>query len=177
MDNQQNQQFVVSLLVSNHFGVLTRVSGLFARRGFNIESLTVGVTEDPNYSRMTIISQGDQYIREQIVKQLRKLEDVKVVQLMRDEQILLRELLIIKVKLTPGKLSELVEAANTFPAKIVDLSPDSILIDIIGETGKLIAFMEYYKPFGIIEMTRTGPTAIGRSVYCLTPGEQTAPLV
>jgi acetolactate synthase-1/3 small subunit len=163
----ENQQFVLSLLVSNHFGVLTRISGLFARRGFNIDSLTVGVTENPGFSRMTIVAPGDDYIKEQIVKQLAKLEDVKVIQLMKDEQTVLRELLIIKVRLDQGKLSELVEAAKTFRANVIDLSPDSVLIEITGDPGKLTAFLEYYKPHGIIEMTRTGPTAIGRSTYCL----------
>ena len=164
------QQFVVSLLVANHFGVLTRVSALFARRGFNIDSLTVGVTDDPEYSRMTIVAQGDDYIKEQIVKQLQKLEDVRLVQLMIPNQTVQRELMIVKVKLAPGKLSELVEAANTYRANVIDLSPDSLLIEITGEPTKLNAFLEYFKPYGIVEMSRTGPSAMGRSNYCLVDG-------
>ncbi len=164
------QQFVISLLGANHFGVLTRVSALFARRGFNIDSITAGVTEDSEYSRLTIVAQGDDYIKEQIVKQLQKLEDVRLVQLMNPGQTVQRELMIIKVKLAPGKLSELVEAANTYRANVIDLSPDSLLIEITGEPGKLNAFLEYFKSYGIVEMSRTGPSAMGRSNYCLIDG-------
>lgn len=159
--------FVVALLVSNHFGVLTRVSGLFARRGFNIDSLTVGETEDARFSRMTITARGDDYIKDQIVRQLEKLEDVKTVQLMEEGRTVLRALMIIKVKLEPGKLSELVEAANTFRASVIDLSPDSVLIEITGTPDKLSAFLAYFEAFGIIEISSTGPTAIGRSDYRL----------
>ena len=98
VDMEPKRQFVLSLLVSNHFGVLTRISGLFARHGFNIDSLTVGVTENPEYSRMTIVSQGDEYIREQMARQLRKLEDVKVVRLMPEDNTVMRELLPCKSK-------------------------------------------------------------------------------
>ncbi|NLD03340.1 MAG: acetolactate synthase small subunit, partial [Clostridiales bacterium] len=114
-----SSQFTVALLVANQFGVLTRVSGLFARRGFNIDSLTVGATQDPRFSRMTISAQGDDYVRGQIVRQLEKLEDVKTVQLMDDEKTVLRALMIVKLALVPGKLSEIVEAANTFRASVI----------------------------------------------------------
>jgi len=160
-------QFIVSLLVNNQFGVLTRVAALFARRGFNIDSLTVGVTETPEFSRMTILAKGDEYIKEQIVKQLMKLEDVKMVQLMRPDQTVQRELLIVKVRVERNKLSEITEAVNTYRANVIDLSPDSLLIEITGEPQKLNAFLEYIKDYGIIEMSRTGPTAMGRSSYCL----------
>lgn len=172
VDMEPKRQFVLSLLVSNHFGVLTRISGLFARRGFNIDSLTVGVTENPEYSRMTIVSQGDEYIREQMVRQLRKLEDVKVVRLMPEDNTVMRELLLVKVKLEPGKLSEIVEAANTFRANIVDLSPDSVLIEITGDKSKLEALIEYYKPYGILEISRTGITAVGRSKNTLVRDDE-----
>ncbi|HHU22680.1 MAG TPA: acetolactate synthase small subunit [Clostridiales bacterium] len=163
----QNQQFVVSLLVSNHAGVLTRVSSLFSRRSFNINSLTVGETEDPRLSRMTIVSWGDDYMKEQIVKQLQKLVDVKKVQLMQSERTVLRELMIVKIRIRKGELSEAMEAVNTFRASIVDLSPDSISIEVTGETSKLNAFLEYMRQYDIIEMCRTGPTAMGRGNYCL----------
>ena len=162
-----SSQFTVALLVANQFGVLTRVSGLFARRGFNIDSLTVGATQDPRFSRMTITAQGDDYVRGQIVRQLEKLEDVKTVQLMDESRTVLRSLMIVKVKLDKGRLSEIVEAANTFRASVIDLSPDSVLIEITGTSDKLQAFLEYAKGFGIIETSSTGPTAIGRSGYCL----------
>ena len=163
-----SSQFTVALLVANQFGVLTRVSGLFARRGFNIDSLTVGATQDPRFSRMTISAQGDDYIRGQIVRQLEKLEDVKTVQLMDESRTVLRSLMIVKVRLDKGRLSEIVEAANTFRASVIDLSPDSVLIEITGTADKLQAFLEYAKGFGIIEISSTGSTAIGRSGYCLT---------
>lgn len=163
----QNHQFIVSLLVSNHSGVLTRVSSLFSRRAFNIDSLTVGETEDPTLSRMTIVSWGDEYMKDQIVKQLQKLQDVRKVQLMQSDRIVVRELMMVKVKLEKGMLPELMEAVNAYRANVIDLSPDSMAIEITGETVKLNAFLDYMRQYTIIEMTRTGPTAIGRSMYCL----------
>ncbi len=163
----QSQQFIVSLLVNNHSGVLTRVSSLFARRAFNIDSLTVGETEDPKLSRMTIVSWGDDYMKDQIVKQLHKLQDVRKVQLMHSDMIVVRELMMVKVRLEKGQLPELMEAVNAYRANVVDLSPDSMSIEITGETVKLNAFLDYIRQYRIIEMARTGPTAIGRSTYCL----------
>ncbi|GAB6273049.1 MAG: acetolactate synthase small subunit [Rectinema sp.] len=162
-----NHQFIVSLLVSNHAGVLTRVSSLFARRSFNIDSLTVGVTEDPTLSRMTIVSWGDDYMKEQIVKQLQKLMDVKKVQLMQSDKIVVRELMIVKIRIKKGELSEAMEAINAYRSNVVDLSPDSIAVEITGEPLKLNAFLNYIKRYEIVEMCRTGPTAMGRSTYCL----------
>lgn len=163
----KSHQFIVSLLVNNHSGVLTRVSSLFARRAFNIDSLTVGETEDPTLSRMTIVSWGDDYMKDQIVKQLQKLQDVHKVQLMQSEKIVVRELMIVKVKLEKGMLPELMEAVNGYRANVVDLSPGSLAIEITGETEKLNAFLDYMRQYTIIEMVRTGPSAIGRSTYCL----------
>jgi acetolactate synthase-1/3 small subunit len=163
----QSQQFIVSLLVNNHSGVLTRVSSLFARRAFNIDSLTVGETEDPALSRMTIVCCGDEYMEDQIVKQLQKLQDVRKVQLMQSDKVVVRELMIVKVRLEKGLLPELMEAVNAYRANVVDLSPDSMSIEITGETIKLNAFLDYMRQYSIIEMARTGPTAIGRSTYCL----------
>jgi acetolactate synthase-1/3 small subunit len=167
----QNQKFTVSLLVANHSGVLTRVSSLFSRRSFNIDSLTVGETEDPTLSRMTIVSWGDDYMKDQIVKQLQKLMDVKKVQLMKADQIIVRELMIVKIKIKKGELPEVMEAVNAYRANVVDLSPESIAIEITGETAKLNAFLDYVRQYDIIEMCRTGPTAIGRSSYCLENDE------
>jgi acetolactate synthase-1/3 small subunit len=163
----QNHQFIVSLLVANHAGVLTRVSSLFSRRAFNIDSLTVGETDDPTLSRMTIVSWGDDYMKDQIVKQLQKLQDVKKVQLMQSDRIVVRELMMVKVRLDRSLLPELMEAVNAYRANVVDLSPDSMAIEITGETAKLNAFLDYMRQYSIIEMARTGPTAIGRSTYCL----------
>jgi acetolactate synthase-1/3 small subunit len=167
----QNQQFIVSLLVANHSGVLTRVSSLFSRRSFNIDSLTVGETEDPTLSRMTIVSWGDDYMKEQIVKQLQKLVDVKKVQLMDLNQIVVRELMIVKIKIQKGDLPEVMEAVTAYRANVVDLSPDSMAIEMTGGPIKLNAFLNYIRQYEIIEMCRTGPTAIGRSSYCLENDE------
>ena len=167
------EQFVVSLLVNNHAGVLTRVSALFARRAFNIDSLTVGVTVDPMISRMTIVSRGDGNVKTQIVRQLEKLVDVKRVELMDPQQIVVRELLIVKLQMQKEKLSEIMEAVNAYRASVVDLSPASMLIEITGEPSKLSAFLHYVEPYGIIEICRTGPTAIGRDTYCLAYDTQT----
>ncbi|MGI5936964.1 MAG: acetolactate synthase small subunit [Oscillospiraceae bacterium] len=167
MQNAKGKQFIVSLLVSNHAGVLTRVSSLFYRRSFNIDSLTVGETEDPALSRMTIVSWGDDYMKEQIVKQLQKLVDVKKVQLMDLDRTVVRELMIVKVRIMKGELSEVMEAVNTFRASIVDLSPESVCVEVTGETAKLDAFLEYMRQYKIVEMCRTGPTAMGRGNYCL----------
>lgn len=164
----RSDQFVVSVLVANHFGVLTRISGLFSKRGFNIDSLTVGETENPEISRMTIVSTGDDYIKEQIVKQLEKLVDVKTVQLMDRDHTVVRELLMVKLGVEQGKRSEILEAVQIFRAKVVDLSQQTITVEITGDRPKLDAFVEYFRPFGIVEICRTGVTAMGRNDYCLT---------
>lgn len=155
-------QFILGVIVSNHFGVLTRVAGLFARRGYNIDSLNVGETEDPNFSRMTIIVTGDDYIKCQIVKQLAKLHDVKKVELMPKESTVLREHLLIKIDLTKCTLSEVTEAVNIFRAKVIDFNTSSATIEMTGETSKLDAFIDYAKKLGIIEMCRAGALAIKR---------------
>lgn len=167
----QSQQFIVSLLVNNHSGVLMRVSSLFSRRAFNIDSLTVGTTNDPDISRMTIVSWGDDRMKDQITKQLRKLHDVHKVQLMDSNKIVVRELMLVKVCLEKGMLPELMEAVNTYRANVVDLSTSSMSIEITGETPKLNAFLNFISQYSIVEMARTGPTAIGRSTYCLKDDE------
>lgn len=161
-------QFIVSILVNNYFGVLTRVSSLFSRRGFNIDSLTVGETADDRVSRMTIVSRGDAHTKEQILKQSAKLADVKTVQLMREDAVLVRELLVMKIGAPRDKRTEVMEAVNAFRAGIIDFAPESMTVELTGEPTKLNAFIEYLRPYGIIELCRTGPTAIGRGSYCLT---------
>lgn len=169
----EKEQFVVSLLVNNHAGVLTRVSALFARRAFNIDSLTVGVTVDPTISRITIVSRGDENVKTQIVRQLEKLFDVKCVELMDLEKIVVRELLIVKLRMEKEQLAQIMEAVNAYRASVVDLSPTSMMIEITGDPNKLNAFLKYVEPYGIIEICRTGPTAIGRSTYCLAYDKNT----
>ena len=163
-----NDHFLLSMLVNNEAGVLTRITGMFARRGFNIDSLSVGETENSSISRITIASHGDDYFKEQIVLQLRKLHDVKVVELMDLGSTVRRELLLIKVKIEDTtRRSQILEAVNIFRAKIIDLSPVSLTIEITGEKTKLEAFIVYLSPYGITELCRTGVTAIGRGNYIL----------
>ena len=163
----KKERFVISTIVNNESGVLTRVSGLFARRGFNIDSLSVGETENSEFSRITITATVEDYIKEQIIRQLEKLHDVKKVELMDRGKTVLRELLLVKVKADPNKRSEIFEAVNVFRAKVVDMSPDSLIIEITGETAKVNAFIEYISSFGITELCRTGITAMGRGEYIL----------
>lgn len=161
-------QFSVSLLVANHYGVLTRVAALFARRGFNIDSLTVGETENAKLSRMTITAKGDEYIKEQIVKQLEKLEDVKLVVLNDSSLTELRELLLIKVSLKDEELTELLAASDILKADVVDLSEGFVVLQITDEPSKLDAIIEYFgRTHGIIELSRTGPAAMGKGAYTL----------
>lgn len=163
------QQFILSILVKNEAGVLTRISGLFARRAFNIDSLSVGETDQHNLSRITITASGDEYIREQIVKQLEKLQDVEIVELMDHAATVRRELLLIKLNLPHGERAGIMEAVNVFRAKVVDLGSDSITLEITGETSKCNAFVDYLRPFGIAELCRTGLTAISRGCHTLSP--------
>lgn len=156
------ERFILSILVNNEAGVLTRVTGLFARRGFNIDSLSVGEIMDNNISRITIEASGDEYIKDQIVKQLNKLHDVLIVEIMDLSNTVVRELLLIKVNTCQGSRSEIMEAVSIFRAKVVDLTPDSLSVEITGECTKCDAFLEYLKPFGVSEICRTGITAIGR---------------
>ena len=161
------QKFIISLLVSNQFGVLTRVSGMFARRGFNIDSLTVGVTENPDYSRMTVTMTGDYYARDQIIQQLRKLHDVKEVMEMDPANSVSRELILIKVATASETRQEIMDAVNVFRSKIIDYSASSVCMEITGEPAKLDAFVELMRPYGIIEMCRTGLVSMERGNTCL----------
>lgn len=153
---------IISVIVENKPGVLARVSSLFSRRGFNIESLTVGVTEDPTLSRMTIVSTGDDSTLEQIVKQLHKLIDtIKVMDLPKDNSVK-RELVLIKVEINNKTRSEVVQISDVFRAKIVDVGHSSISIEITGEEGKIEAFINLMRQFGIKELVRTGTVALHR---------------
>lgn len=163
----QNSKFILSILVNNESGVLTRVSSLFSRRGFNIDSLSVGETENHEVSRITISAMGDEYTREQIVKQLLKLHDVITVELMDLENTVLRELLLVKVRFEKGELTELMQAISVFRAKVIDLTSDTATLELTGQSSKVNAFIDFLVPYGIIELCRTGITAIGRGDYIL----------
>ncbi|ALU34549.1 MULTISPECIES: acetolactate synthase small subunit [Clostridium] len=152
----------MSVLVENHSGVLSKVAGLFSRRGYNIHSLTVGVTGDPEISRMTIVSIGDDYMFEQISKQLNKLiEVIKVIELNPDASVY-RELSLIKVSAESNNKLLIMESVNTFRGKIVDMNEKSMIIEITGNEKKISAFIELMKPYGIKEIIRTGLTALQR---------------
>jgi len=158
----KENQFVLGVIVANHFGVLTRVSGLFSRRGFNIDSLNVGETEDPRFSRMTIIVRGDEYVKTQVVHQLEKLHDVKRVELLEQNKTVLREHMLIKINTKGGDKNDIINVINVYRAKIVDYSADSITVEVMGEPSKLDAFIEFSRPYGILEICRAGALAMKR---------------
>ena len=160
------EKFIIAILVSNHAGVLSRVTGMFTRRGFNIDSLTVGETESPEFSRITISLHGDKAICSQIVKQLEKMYDVKKVQVLGEETVI-RELLLIKVRNVPEERQDIMSVVDIFRAKIADYSPDALSIEILGDSNKINAFIELVKPYGILEMCRTGLVALERGSGCL----------
>jgi acetolactate synthase-1/3 small subunit len=149
--------------VENKFGVLTRVAGLFSGRGYNIDTLNVGPTEDPNTSRMMIVTRGDDATLEQIAKQLNKLVDVLKVLDFREGEYVARELMLIKVSVTSQTRAEVMQITDIFRAKIVDVQPASLTIELTGDEGKVEKFMDLMKSFGILEVTRTGKVALARS--------------
>ena len=153
---------VIAVYVENKYGVLTRVSGLFMRRGFNIDSLTVGETDDPKFSRITITLNGDDYAREQLINQLKKLHNIKQVKLLESGSSVERELMLIKVANTAETRSEIMAAGEIYRAKIIDYTTAALCIEVTGEPSKINAFIEVLKPLGIIEMCRTGVVALER---------------
>lgn len=153
---------VLSVLVDNTSGVLNRVAGLFSRRGYNIDSLTVGVTQDPRYSRMTIVVTGDDDIIEQIIKQIEKLVDVNKVEVLEDNNSVCRELILTKVKTTPEQRQQVMAVADIFRAKIVDVGIDSLIIELTGNQNKLDAFLNLLADYEILELVRTGIAGLAR---------------
>ena len=152
----------ISVLVENKFGVLARVAGLFSGRGYNIDSLNVGETEDPTISRMTIVARGDDRILEQITKQLNKLIDViKVTDLTAEEHVE-RELVLIKVSAVAKTRSEIIQLADIFRSAIVDVSHESLVISATGDEDKINALIDMLRPYGIREIARSGRVAISR---------------
>lgn len=153
---------VIAVLVNDQPGVLQRVSGLFGRRGYNIESITVGQSEEPGLSRMVIVTEGDDTTLEQIEKQLYKLIDViKVVNLSANPMVS-RELALIKVKAEPAERPEIMGVVETFRAAVVDIGAGSMMVQVIGDTEKIDAMIELLRPYGIRELSRTGVTAMTR---------------
>ena len=152
----------ISVLVENKFGVLTRIAGLFSGRGYNIDTLNVGPTHDPNTSRMTIVTRGDDATVEQIVKQLNKLVDILQVRDFREGEYVDRELVLIKVTVNSQTRAEVMQITDIFRAKIVDVQPASLTIEITGDESKAEKFIELMKTFGVLELTRTGKVALPR---------------
>ncbi|MBN2488552.1 MAG: acetolactate synthase small subunit [Methanosarcinaceae archaeon] len=152
----------LAVLVENRAGVLSRVSGLFSRRGYNIDSLAVGVTEDPAISRMTIVVRGDDHVLEQVTKQLNKLIDVIRVTDIKADEAIERELSLIKVAADANTRSEIIQIVDIFRARIVDVASKSMTIEVTGDDEKIRAMEQLLRPFGIKEMVRTGKIAMTR---------------
>ena len=154
-------RYTISALVTNKSGVLVRVAALIARRGYNIESLSVCKTEDEELSRMTIVLKGDDYILGQMMKQMDKLIDVKKIKRV-EEDAVSRELLLIKVRTDAGTRSQVLEISQIFRAKVVDASPEATILELTGKPAKLDGFVTMLMPYGVMELARTGVTSISR---------------
>ena len=159
-NGSEPRKHTISVLVENKFGVLSRVAGLFSARGYNIESLSVGETLDPTVSRMTLVVSGDEFVIEQVTKQLHKLIDVIKVNDLTDESHVERELMLIRVNAEPQHREEILRTADIFRAKVVDVTQVSFVLEATGDEGKLEALVELLRPMGIQEVVRTGKVAI-----------------
>lgn len=156
------KKHTIAVIVNDQPGVLQRVSGLFGRRGFNIESITVGSSEEAGLSRMVIVTTGDDHTLEQVTKQLYKLIDViKVIDLSSNPMVA-RELALIKVNAEPAARPEILGVVETFRAAVVDIGTHTLMVQVVGDTGKIDAMVELLKPYGIRELSRTGVTALNR---------------
>ena len=159
-------RFILAVYVDNTVGVLTRVTAMFTRRGFNIDALTVGETERKEYSRITISMVGDKYVREQLINQLKKLEVVKKVEVLDDAPIN-RELMLIKVKNEAQNRADIMPAVDVYRASVIDYSAEGMCIEVTGNPSKIDAFVKLMQPFGILEMCRTGIVALDRGIVTL----------
>ena len=162
----ENNKFVIAVYVENKSGVLTRVTSMFTRRNFNIDTLTVGETERSEYSRITISMSGDDYVKAQLVNQLKKLFVVKKVEVLEDEPIK-RELMLIKVSNQSEYRNDIMTAVDVFRASVIDYSTESMCIEVTGNPSKIDAFVKLVQPFGILEMCRTGVVALERGANTL----------
>jgi len=160
-------RIIISILVANYSGVLNRVSGLFSRRGYNIDSLTVGTTEVEDISRITAVAHGDELVLEQITKQLKKLEDVIAVEALPNNASVYRELVLIKVEADASQRADLVSIVDIFRAKIIDVSPTSVVIEVTGDEPKVNGLLSMLDGFNIIEIVRTGLAGISRGLNSL----------
>ncbi len=159
-----NRKHTIAILVNDQPGVLQRVSGLFGRRGFNIESITVGSSEEAGLSRMVIVTTGDDHTLEQVQKQLYKLIDVIKVIDVSGNPMVGRELGLIKIGAEPSARPEILGIVETFRAAVVDIGPTTLIVQVVGDTEKIDAMIELLKPYGIRELSRTGVTAMNRGI-------------
>ena len=166
------QKKVFQLLVDNTSGVLSRISGLFSRRGYNIESITAGVTADPRFTRITIVASGDDEILEQIEKQVAKLVDVRDVKELKPGESVYRELVLIKVRANMEQRQGIITVADSFRAKIMDFASESLMIELTGDQQKIDAFISLMEDYGILELARTGIAGLGRGTEHITYIEQ-----
>jgi acetolactate synthase-1/3 small subunit len=158
---------VIAVLVENRAGTLSRVSGLFSRRAFNIDSLTVGETENPAVSRMTIAVSGEDAVLEQIVKQLEKLVDVIAIRQLEGGACIKREILLVKVNADVGSRAQVIELAGIFRGRVIDVSPQTVTVEATGSTDKLEGLLQLLRPYGILELARTGLVALERGAAVL----------
>lgn len=162
------QKKVFQLLVDNTSGVLSRISGLFSRRGYNIESITAGVTANPQYTRITIVASGDDEILDQIEKQVAKLEDVRDIKELKPDSSVYRELALIKVKADATQRQGIIAIADIFRANIVDVAPESLIVELTGNQDKIEAFINLLSGYEILELARTGIAGLGRGTDNVT---------
>ncbi len=161
------QNKVFQLLVNNNAGVLSRITGLFSRRGYNIDSITAGVTSDPRFTRITIVTSGDEEILDQIEKQVSKLVDVRDVRELKPDKSVYRELCLIKVKSSPEKRQGVIAVADIFRAKIIDVNVDSLIVELTGTQSKIEAFIGLLADYEILEIARTGIAGLARGTKTL----------
>lgn len=162
------QKKVFQLLVNNTSGVLSRIAGLYARRGYNVESITAGATSNPDFTRITIVASGDDEILEQIEKQLAKLVDVRAIKELEPDKSVYRELLLIKVRTAAEQRQSVISVADIFRAKIIDVAPESLIIELTGNQQKIDAFISLLDGYEILEMARTGLAGLGRGTEHIT---------
>jgi len=162
----------IAVLVENKPGVLARVAGLFRRRGYNIESLAVGPTQDPTISRMTIVVEGDQRVADQMVRQLDKLLDVLRVEELPQEDSVSRELALIKVRVPKEQRGSVIQVVDVFRANVVDVGRDTLVVEVTGEEEKVNALIELLQDYGIVELARTGKIALSRGAKAIIPEEE-----
>ena len=161
------KKYTIGALATNRSGVLTRITGLFARRGYSIDSIAACATEDPDISRITIVLSGDEYTLYQLIRQMDKLEDVKKIGCANELDCVYRELLLVKVAATAEVRSQITLINEIYNAKVVDLSTDTMILELTGDPEKLDAYLKVIEPFGILEMQRTGTTVLARGKHTL----------